>query len=516
MGHKKLLSLLLVAAIVLLGCNIGATPTAAPLIISTSTLATRIVGLTVQAANANDPFNAVGQVIHYRYTVSNTGVVPLAGPVTVASDKMTIACPGVNSVGNLDNNLDAGESIICTADYAITDADLISRSVTTNSTASVSGFNSDPVATTVTFAPLSTLKLTKTASPLTYNQAGQSITFTFVIQNISTAAIGPTQFTITDNRLGAPISCGPAATTLAPQQSISCTATYTTTQADLSTGSIVNSATASGGGTNVSAAATTTVSLSSSPPGLTRGSTIQHRVSKGEWMIQIARCYGASYTAMRTANPQIGDPDVIDPDITVTVPNIGSNGTIYGPPCVGQHTVQSGDTWNSIAQRYNADPTVLQAANPKGMAVGTVLKIPLNSAGSSIPAPTLTPTLTSNPTPTFTPSPTSTQGAQATRITFPAGSSSTTVNGSVAPEGTVRYVLTAAQGQVLVVNATVPANEVAVTITGPNGAAINPLSANSLSWNVTLPASGDYIIQIDEIAGTGSKPYSLTVTLSTP
>jgi LysM repeat protein len=392
--------------------------------------------------------------------------------------------------------------------------------VTTISTASVGGFASDPVTTTVTFAALPTLQLTKTASPLTYNQVGQSITFTFVIQNISAAAIGPTQFTITDNRLGAPINCG-AATTLAPQQTISCSGTYIITQNDLSASSIVNSATASGGGTNVSAPATTTVTLSSTPPGLSRGATIQHRVVKGEWMIQIARCYGASFIAMRSANRQIADPDVIDPDILLTVPNIGSNGTIYGPPCVGFHTVQSGETWSSIAQRYNADPAVLQAANRKGMAVGTVLKIPLNSAGStssipvSGPTPTLTPTLTFNPTPTFTPSPPSTQTSQATRITFPVGSNSTMLNGSVPADGTIRYVLTANLGQTLSVTATVPTNEVAVTLTDPNGVALNPLAA-TLTWNLPIMVSGDYTIQIDDIAGISSKPYTLNVSLTTP
>jgi LysM repeat protein len=238
-------------------------------------------------------------------------------------------------------------------------------------------------------------------------------------------------------------------------------------------------------------------------------------------MIQIARCYGASFNAMRSANPQIADPSVIDPDIILTDPNIGSNGTIYGPPCVGQHTVQSGETWSSIAQRYNADPVVLQAANPKGMAVGTVLKIPLNSAGgtSSIPVigptPTLTPTVAFNPTPTFTPSPPGTQSAQAIRITFPAGSNSTMLNGSVPADGTIRYVLTANQGQTLSVNATVSANEVAVTVTDPNGVALNPL-AGTITWNVPIFVSGDYTIQIDDMAGNSSKPYSLNVSLTTP
>jgi LysM repeat protein len=117
--------------------------------------------------------------------------------------------------------------------------------------------------------------------------------------------------------------------------------------------------------------------------GLAAGTTLQYKVVQGEWLIQIARCFGADPAAIAKANPQVIDPDELDPGQTLTVPNIGSSGRIYGPPCIGSHTVQSGDTWNSIAAKYNADVVVLQMAN-KGasLTAGTVLRIPLNSAGT--------------------------------------------------------------------------------------------------------------------------------------
>jgi LysM repeat protein len=136
--------------------------------------------------------------------------------------------------------------------------------------------------------------------------------------------------------------------------------------------------------------ATLTRSAAAANPGnLTPGSTIRHQVVTGEWLWQIARCYGADPQKVSEANPPT--PGEISPNTTVIVPNIGSAGKIYGPPCVGTHTVQNGETWNSIAQKYNADVTVLQMANAYTLNVGKVLKIPLNSAGGTAANPGTTP-----------------------------------------------------------------------------------------------------------------------------
>ena len=110
-----------------------------------------------------------------------------------------------------------------------------------------------------------------------------------------------------------------------------------------------------------------------------RGSTVQHQVTAGESLLQIARCYGVDFEQLRTANPQISDPRSFLPGMTVTVPNIGSAGEIYGPPCVAYYIVQSGDTWQSIANLYKADLAVLRAINQDdALEVGQLLIIPSN------------------------------------------------------------------------------------------------------------------------------------------
>jgi LysM repeat protein len=232
-------------------------------------------------------------------------------------------------------------------------------------------------------------------------------------------------------------------------------------------------------------------------------------------MIQIARCYGANFTEVRNANLGIPDADIISIDTIITVPKIGSAGKIYGPPCVGTHTVQSGDTWASIAQRYNADVVVLQAANSSSsLAVGSVIKIPLNSSTGIIytPAPVAAATLTPTVTPTAT---TQANPTDAVRITFPQGTTSATIPGTLNGQAGIRYVITGNQGQNMTINiVATPVNEIAWAVLDPGGVAIRQLDANT-TWTGLLPTTGDYRIELSGI-GTNNKTYTLTVSIVTP
>lgn len=105
------------------------------------------------------------------------------------------------------------------------------------------------------------------------------------------------------------------------------------------------------------------------------GGTAQHTVTQGEWLHQIARCYGTSYAAVLRAN-WIPNPDAITPGQVLTVPEVGSQGTAGGPPCVVLYTVAAGDTWESLAQRHGTSPSVLQRANPGPLTVGTQIWTP--------------------------------------------------------------------------------------------------------------------------------------------
>lgn len=114
--------------------------------------------------------------------------------------------------------------------------------------------------------PAAALSLARTANPNTYDATSQALSFGYTITNSGSLSIGPAQFTIADSKIsgGAAFNCGGASTTLAPAATLTCSATYTTVQGDLDAGSIVSTATGSGGGVT-SPAATLTVSAANRP-----------------------------------------------------------------------------------------------------------------------------------------------------------------------------------------------------------------------------------------------------------
>lgn len=337
----------------------------------------------IPALTMNVTYQIVDQTIEFSYLIGNASGAPIPGPVTVSDNMLTpITCPDLTLVGNFDTNLDVNEALACNGIYTITQLDQDTGSVTATATAFAGTSVSSAVTTIVLIEQTRALTLSKSPDPLTYNNVGETIIYTYVITNSGTASLGPVQFTITDDKIGGAFNCGSGGTILPPGGTVSCSASYLTTEADVTAGQVINSALASDGTTNSDpVTATINRGATSNPSNLTPGSDISHTVVGGEWLWQIARCYGTDPRQVIAANPQIPVPADISPGITVSVPNIGSDGIIYGPPCVGTHTVQSGDTWTSIAQLYNADTIVLQEVNPGTLSPGRVLKVPLNSAG---------------------------------------------------------------------------------------------------------------------------------------
>ncbi len=398
------LVLLIAIGLVLASCGILNPATeAAPAVLPANTQNAQLVNLQLNTqADTSVSYNTVGQVINFKHEVKNAGSAGITG--TVAVTGAAANCPGVNSVGNLDTSFDPNEALTCTSAYTITQADLDKGSVSFVFTANINGVNSAPITITVPVLKPQALALTTTANPTTYDQAGRQIIFTYVIKNIGQTNLAPDQFKISDSLIStAPFSCGDLNTTLAPAATVTCTATYTISQADVGAVSITSVATASGGGSGPSQATNTTITkgpvAQSNPANLVAGTTITHTVSSGEWLWQIARCYGADPIKVVEANSQLANPAEIDPKMLITVPNIGSKGNMYGTPCVVLYIVKAGDTWNSIASQYNADPTILQIANSNTLTVGDEISIPRNSAGT-LGAPTKTLSLTTSANPT--------------------------------------------------------------------------------------------------------------------
>lgn len=496
---QKILSLgaiVLIFAFLLYACNLGGAPETQQAAFSGGEGAK--LTLTVQAQSGT--FNTVGQTIVFRYTVTNSGSTALSGPVTVTDAKVTaISCPAVNTVGNLNDSFDPSESLDCAGSYQITQADLNAASVTSAATASAGGVTSNTVTTNVPMTLARVLVLTVTATPSSYNNTVSSITLSYIIQNTGANTLGPAQFTLRDNRLGT-VNCGGADTTLPAGASFSCTSVYNIQESDRALPQLSFTIEAMGGGATTNqpfsvTVANTTVSGGTSPSGLTKGATIQHDVQPGEWMIQIARCYGADFNALRNANPQVKDPAKIWPVDVLTVPNIGSNGKIYGPPCVIFITAQPGDTWESIAQRYNARVDVLKEANQNIATVrgGDKVRVPVNSADG-------------NPV---------SGGAESIPLNLTVGSK-VTLSGTITPsKGKERYVFSAAQGQTLSAVLTAPDGGLELAVIQADGNIVLKPQNATLTWSGALPANGSYYVDVVNVTAADRR-YTLELTLAAP
>ena len=401
------LGLLVIVGLILISCSPSASSTEQSLLLAQATQSTAdlvTVELTVQYDTAA-VYNTVGQIIRFKYIVKmvkNDLTDNIPAIVTISG--ISAVCPDVNSINNLNDRFDPGEVLECSGDYIITQADLDNGSVTNTATASVYSVNSNTVNTTVPTVPARALALTVSASPNTYSQAGQTITYAYTIKNSGSSQLGPAQFMVTDALInnGAAFNCGDANVTIAPEATVTCTNTYQITANDLNATTVSNNATASGGDANPSQQASSPVTKTTSTSSTTTGSNIQHTVREGEWLWQIARCYGADPAKTVAANTQLSNTAEIKAGMIVTVPNVGSKGTVHAPPepCVTKHLVQSGDTWSSIAAKYGADAGLLQIVNASTLTVGKEVKVPLYTAGLNIPVPGSSTTVTAVPSTT--------------------------------------------------------------------------------------------------------------------
>src|SRR5207249_75586 len=204
--------------------------------------------LTLAKSASPTSYNAMGQVITYTYTITNSGNITLAGPFSVSDDKLgTISPCGAGPLA-------LGGSTSCTSIHTITQADIDAGSITNKATASGNGLTSNQASFTVTASQNKVLTLAKSANPTTYSAVGQTITYTYKITNNgNTTLAGP--FSVADDKQGTISPCGSGP--LAPGASTSCTSTHTVTQSDIDAGSLTNIATASFGAVTSNSASVT-------------------------------------------------------------------------------------------------------------------------------------------------------------------------------------------------------------------------------------------------------------------
>jgi uncharacterized repeat protein (TIGR01451 family) len=170
-------------------------------------------------------FTGPEETITYSYTVTNTGNIPLSGPVTVTDDKVDVTCPS--------GGLDVGASMDCSASYTTTLEDVAAGSVTNNATASAVGVTADD-SFTVELVANPALSLTKSADPTSFTKENTLIIYSFAVTNTGNVPIGD-PFELNDPMLDE-WTC--PSQVLQPGDALSCTGYYRIRAFD--TGNTVN------------------------------------------------------------------------------------------------------------------------------------------------------------------------------------------------------------------------------------------------------------------------------------
>lgn len=187
-----------------------------------------------------------GDGVQYTFTATNAGGGTLTG--VAVSDPMpglsalTYTWPGAGGV------LAPGEQVTATATYTLTQADVDAGTLTNTATATASsgggGTLSEQATETIPLQAAPSLTFDKSVSATT-SRAGETLTYTFVAQNSGNVTLTGVSVTDPMPGLSALSFTWPAAAgVLAPGQSVTATATYVVTQANVDTGSIRNTATA--------------------------------------------------------------------------------------------------------------------------------------------------------------------------------------------------------------------------------------------------------------------------------
>ena len=223
---------------------LGSNPT------GTTVSANQTATLGVVQTAAPSTVAAVGDVVTYQVTITNTGNVTVSG---ISGGETTTGTGTVPTVICPSGPLAPGLSVVCTASYTVTQADLASGTITATVVATGTSPTGGPVTSlpspaSVTVKQSGALTMTKTATPTDTNHdgvldPGDAIAFSFLLTN--TGDVKLTAVGVTDPTAGA-VTC--PSTTLDPAAQMTCTATtpHTVTTADVTAGTVDNTATAHG------------------------------------------------------------------------------------------------------------------------------------------------------------------------------------------------------------------------------------------------------------------------------
>lgn len=234
----------------------------------------RIATLSLDQTVAPTTVTGAGQAVTFSFLLTNTGNVSLTGVAVVpgtftGTGSLTVTCPV--------DTLEPLGTTTCTAPYTLSQSDIDNGGISTTATAAALSPTDEPVSSgadtaTVTAPATPGLELATSVSPQTAAQAGDTVTYTFVLTNtgnVTLADVSVDEVGFSGTGDLSELDCVEDPASLAPTGVLTCTADYTVTQADVDAGIVTNSArsegTTPGGAQAFSDPDQATVTIAASP-----------------------------------------------------------------------------------------------------------------------------------------------------------------------------------------------------------------------------------------------------------
>lgn len=277
---------------------------------------------------------SAGTNVYYRFTIENTGDVPLS-PVWVTDNTLsqvsTCSWPATLPVASAT----ADPSASCVVGPVTAQTGSHVNTATAKGTHGGTTYSSST--SSATYATTS-LILDKSGSPTIFSTVGQQLTYTYTITNNGTAAVtGPVA--VTDSHTTA-VCDQPGS--LAVGATVTCTAIYTITAQDLAIGSVTNSASGSIGSTYTNADKATSLAdkpdmVVSKTNTITGGQAIQG--TQFFWTLTIANNGGATGTFINTRiiSDTLPSGPTYDASATVNLSGLTNNTGTVTCSIVGQN-----------------------------------------------------------------------------------------------------------------------------------------------------------------------------------
>ena len=304
---------------------------------------------TVAKSASPSSITAPGPVT-YTITVVNTGLADLTSPVlsdtlTQGATPKTLSSGPTLVTGDLVSPgvLNVGETWTYTASYNVTQGDIDSGTTISNSatfdTLQTAPSTSNPATTTI--GQLPGLTVTKSSTTPSFTAVGDPISYSYVVRNSGNVTV-TSAISVSDDK--AIVSC-PALTggILAPNDTITCTATYLVTQVDIDAGGVTNTASAD---TTFGGSPVASPTVSKTVPAIKTPNMTVNKVATSVAFINPGDAVTYKYTITNTGNTTLNAPFLIN-DNLIPSASINCIGSTIAPSgsidCTGTYNITQDD-----------------------------------------------------------------------------------------------------------------------------------------------------------------------------